>query len=60
VVEVPVGPPEHIDAGHRLGNDIAGPQIVVATGVAAKAPASATRTFWTGASCPRSGRSPGR
>ena len=35
-VEVLVGPPEHIRAGQRLGTDAAGPQIVVATGVATK------------------------
>lgn len=35
VVEVPVGPPEYISAGQRLGNDVAEPGIVVATGVAA-------------------------
>ncbi len=29
-------PPEYIDAGQRLGNEVAGPGIVVATGVAAK------------------------
>lgn len=34
-VEPFVGPPEHIRAGQRLGNDVAGPGIVVATGVAA-------------------------
>ena len=36
VGEVPVGPPEHITAGQRLGNSVAEPGIVVATGVAAK------------------------
>lgn len=35
-VEPSVGPSEHIRAGQRLGNDVAGPGIVVATGVAAK------------------------
>jgi Restriction endonuclease fold toxin 7 len=33
--EVLVEPPEHIAAGQRLGKDVAGPEIVVATGVAA-------------------------
>jgi hypothetical protein len=32
--EVLVGPPEHITAGQRLGNHVAGPDFVVATGVA--------------------------
>jgi hypothetical protein len=36
-----VGPPEHIRAGQRLGNDAAAPGIVVATGVAAKTAAKA-------------------
>ena len=34
--EVLVGPPEHITAGQRQGNSVAGPDLVVATGVAAK------------------------
>jgi hypothetical protein len=34
-VEVPVGPPEHISAGQRLGNNGQRVVIVVATGVAA-------------------------
>lgn len=37
VGEVPVGPPQHITAGQRLGNSIAGADFVVATGVAANA-----------------------
>src|SRR5262245_47528732 len=36
VVEVPVGPPEHIRAGQRLGEAAPQPGFVVATGVAAK------------------------
>jgi hypothetical protein len=36
VVVVPVGPPEHIGAGQRLGNDPAGVADAVATGVAAE------------------------
>ena len=36
-VEVPVEPPQHIAAGQRLGKDVAEPETVVATGVAAKA-----------------------
>ncbi len=36
VVEVLVGPPEHIGAGQRLGNEPSGVVVVVATGVAAK------------------------
>lgn len=43
--EVPVGPPEHIAAGQRLGNNVAGPGIVVATGVAAN---TGNRVFWSG------------
>ncbi len=35
VADVLVGPPEHITAGQRLGEELAGPGIVVATGVAA-------------------------
>ncbi len=35
VVEVPVGPPDSVVAGQRLGRAVAGQQIVVATGVAA-------------------------
>lgn len=38
--EVLVEPPEHKAAGQRLGNNAAGPEIVVATGVAAKTEAS--------------------
>lgn len=34
--EVLVEPPQHVSAGQQLGNDATGPQIVVATGVAAK------------------------
>lgn len=41
--EVPVGPPERITAGQRLGNSVAGPDFVVATGVAANAAASTSR-----------------
>ena len=37
VVEVPVGPPERIAAGQRLGNEPARAVVVLATGVAAKA-----------------------
>lgn len=36
VVEVLVEPPQHIAAGQRLGKAVAGPDIVAATGVAAK------------------------
>ena len=37
VVEVPVGPPERIAAGQRLGNEPARAVVVLATGVAANA-----------------------
>jgi hypothetical protein len=47
VVEVPVGPPEHISAGQRLGEQLAGPEIVVATGVAANAVRAAAPSTFT-------------
>jgi hypothetical protein len=48
VVEVPVEPPEHIAAGQRLGEVVAGPQIVVATGVAANAVTRAPQVLRVG------------
>ncbi len=38
-----VGPPNHVSAGQQLGDDVAGPEIVVATGVAANGGANAVR-----------------
>lgn len=46
VGEVPVGPPENITAGQRLGNCVAGPDFVVATGVAAEGAGDGAETFY--------------
>ena len=48
VAEVLVGPPEHITAGQRLGNDVAGPDFVVATVVAANAGREQPLGYYTG------------
>jgi hypothetical protein len=46
--EVPVGSPQHIAAGQRLGEGLADRQIVVATGVAAEAATGAVKSYEVG------------
>lgn len=58
-VDVLVDTPEGIRAGQRLGNDAAGPRIVVATGVAAKAGAELPEGYSSFSAAKRAMGSPG-